>query len=73
MSEAPLSAPKVTQGQIDGFFRQLPYERHQNRVASVGDGLQICPWVASRVVNRQPFAKQDEVKQKLFLMSEVPL
>ena len=26
-----------TQGQIDGFFSQLPYNCHQNRVASVGD------------------------------------
>jgi len=28
---------EATQGQIDGFFRQLPYKCHQNRVASVGD------------------------------------
>jgi len=40
---------QATQGQIDGFFSQLPYTCHQNRVASVGDGLDICPWVASRV------------------------
>ena len=26
-----------TQVQIDGFFSQLPYKCHQNRVASVGD------------------------------------
>ena len=28
---------EATQGQIDGFFGQLPYKCHQNRVASVGD------------------------------------
>ena len=28
---------EATQGQIDGFFSQLPYKCHQNRVASVGD------------------------------------
>ena len=33
-SQATLEA---TQGQIDGFFSQLPYKCHQNRVASVGD------------------------------------
>ena len=41
---------EATQGQIDGFFSQLPYGRHQDRVASVGDGLKMCPWVTSRVV-----------------------
>ena len=30
---------EATQGQIDGFFRQLPYKCHQNRVASVGDWI----------------------------------
>ena len=30
----PLAA---TQEKIDGFFGQLPYKCHQNRVASVGD------------------------------------
>ena len=28
---------EATQVQIDGFFSQLPYKCHQNRVASVGD------------------------------------
>jgi len=42
--------------QIDGFFIQLPYKCHQNRVASVGDWLKICPWVAYRVVLVQPFS-----------------
>ena len=28
---------EATQGQNDGFFSQLPYKCHQNRVASVGD------------------------------------
>ena len=40
---------EATQGQIDGFLSQLPYERHQNWVASVRDKLRICPWVASKV------------------------
>ena len=31
------SALEATQGQMDGFFSQLPYKCHQNRVASVGD------------------------------------
>ena len=31
------AAGEATQGQIDGFFSQLPYKCHQNRVASVGD------------------------------------
>jgi len=30
-------ALEATQGQIDGFFSQLPYKCHQNRVTSVGD------------------------------------
>ena len=30
-------ALEATQGQLDGFFSQLPYKCHQNRVASVGD------------------------------------
>ena len=28
---------EATQGPNDGFFSQLPYKCHQNRVASVGD------------------------------------
>ena len=32
-----LATLEATQGQIDGFFSQLPYTCHQNRVASVGD------------------------------------
>ena len=36
-------------GQIDGFFSQLPYKRHHNRVAFVGDLLKICPWVARAI------------------------
>ena len=31
------AALEATQGQIDGFFSQLPYKCHQNRVAHVGD------------------------------------
>ena len=32
-----LPALEATQGQMDGFLSQLPYKRHQNRVASLGD------------------------------------
>ena len=42
--------PEATQGQFDGFCIQLPYKFCQNRAASVGDGLEICPWILSRVV-----------------------
>ena len=45
----PGSTLEATQGQIDGFFSQLPHNCHQNRMASVGDWLKICPWVTSRV------------------------
>ena len=31
------TALETTQGQIHGFFSQIPYKCHQNRVASVGD------------------------------------
>ena len=41
---------ETTQGQIDGFFSQLPSKCDLQEVASVGDGVKICPWVASRVV-----------------------
>ena len=43
------STLEATQRQIDGFFGQLPNTCHQNRVAYVGDRLQISPWVTSRV------------------------
>jgi len=33
---ALLPALEATQGQMDGFFSQLPYKCHQNRVAYVG-------------------------------------
>ena len=33
--EAQLNHPEATRGHIDGFFGQLPYKCHQNRVASV--------------------------------------
>ena len=35
--EQLVSALEATQGQIDGFFSQLPHKCHQNRVAFVGD------------------------------------
>ena len=31
------AALEATQGQMDGFFRQLPYKCHLQKVASVGD------------------------------------
>jgi len=34
---------------MDGFLSQLPYKCYLEEVASVGDWLQICPWVASSV------------------------
>ena len=40
---------ETTQGQVDGSFSQLPFKFHLPEVASVGDCLEICPWVASRV------------------------
>jgi len=52
---ASASTLETTQGQINGFFSQLPHTCHHNRVASVGDCLKICPWVASRVAyHRHP-------------------
>ena len=45
------SALDATQGQIDGFFSQLPYKCQLEEVASVGDSLEICPWVASSVAS----------------------
>ena len=47
---------EATQGQIHGFFCQLQYKCHQNRVASVGDWLKICPWVTSRVAHLCPLS-----------------
>ena len=45
----PKATLKTSQGQIDGFFSQLPFKCYLPEVASVGDALKICPWVASRV------------------------
>ena len=42
-------ALEATQGQMDGFFSQLPYKCHLEEVASVGDCLNICPQLDSRV------------------------
>jgi hypothetical protein len=44
------STLETTQGQIDGFFSQIPFKFYLPEVASVEDGLEIFPWVASRVV-----------------------
>ena len=49
-----VSTLEANQGQIDGFFGQLPCKCHQNRVAPVGDGLKIWPWVTFRVVLDPP-------------------
>ena len=35
--ETQVTTLEATQGHIDGFFSQLPYKCHQNRVASLGD------------------------------------
>jgi len=43
-----VTALMTTQGQIDGFFSQLSFGCYLPEVASVGDWLNICPWVASR-------------------------
>ena len=42
-------ALEATQGQMDGFFSQLPYKCYLEEVASVGNGLKICPQLDSRV------------------------
>ena len=44
-----VSALETTQGQNDSFFSHLPYKCYLKEVASLGDLLKICPWVASRV------------------------
>ena len=44
-----LSALEATQGQNNRFFSQLSYKCYLEEVASVGDWLQICPWVIGRV------------------------
>ena len=43
------AALEATQEQMDGFLSQLPYKCYEE-VASVGDGLKICPQLDSRVV-----------------------
>ena len=43
------SVMQVTQWQMDGFFGQFPYKCHLEEVASVGDGLKICPELDSRM------------------------
>jgi hypothetical protein len=44
-----LATLEATHGNIDDFFVHLPYKCHQNEVASVGDCLSSCLWVACRV------------------------
>jgi hypothetical protein len=44
---------ETTQGPKDGLFSLLPFKCHLPEVASVGDWLNICPWVASRVESRR--------------------
>ena len=43
------TALEATHGQMDSFSSQLLFECNFPEVASVGDRLKICPWVASRV------------------------
>ena len=45
----PSPTLETTQRQIDGFFSQLPFKCYLPEEASVGCGLRICLWVASRV------------------------
>ena len=46
------STLEATQGQIDGFFSQLPYKKcYLEEVAFAGDWIKICPWAASRVAD----------------------
>ena len=40
---------ETTQGQMNEFFTQLPFNCYLPEVASVEDLLKIFPWVASRV------------------------
>ena len=47
--KVPPPALEAAQGQMDGFFCQLPYACHFEEVASVGDCLEICPQLDSRV------------------------
>jgi len=37
-----LAALEATQGQMDGFFSQLPYKCHLEEVASAGDDLRFA-------------------------------
>ena len=39
------SALEATQGQMDGFFSQLPYKCNLEEVASVGDYVYICIYI----------------------------
>ena len=43
------AALESTQGQMHGFFSQLPFKCHLPEVASLEGRLEICPWAASRV------------------------
>jgi len=40
---------ETTQGRIDGLLGQHPFKCYLQEVATVGDCLAICRWVASRV------------------------
>ena len=43
------STLETTEGQIDGFCSKLSFKCCLTELASVGDWLNICPWVAFRV------------------------
>ena len=40
----PVPTLETTQGQIDGFFGQLPFKFYLLEVASVGNQFDVCPW-----------------------------
>ena len=54
-----LTALEATQGRMDGFFRQLPYKCYLEDVASVGDRLEFCPELDSRV-DPKPYTPNPE-------------
>ena len=49
---------------MDGFFSQLPYKYHLEKVAFAGDYLKICPQLDSRVTiePKSPEAELDGVQ-----------
>jgi len=66
---------ETTRKQIHGFFGQLSFKCYLLEVGSVGDGLEIGPWVACRValftyrlsvvLPRYPCMPRRQVEQRL--------